>query len=124
MRPRLGTARVARGVDSALDPPWVAFRRLAIRLQAHHSSGLPAARTSPSLPLMCIPMRGFAPWPSPDGPLPRPFASTLSKTFPDPRMKVSGDIVASPELHLGGDGLIGGSLDERSIATPHVDGRG
>jgi len=36
-------------------------------------------------------------------------------------MKVSGDIVASPELHLGGDGEIEGSLGHRSNTTPSVD---
>ena len=73
---------------------------------------------------MRIPLRGFAPWPSTDGQPPRPLTSTLSKTFPDPGMKVSGDIVASPELHLGGDGEMRSSLGYRSIATPYVDKRG
>jgi hypothetical protein len=39
-------------------------------------------------------------------------------------MKVSDDIVASTELHLGGDGEIRGSLGDRTIATPRVDDRG
>jgi len=39
-------------------------------------------------------------------------------------MKVPDDIVASPELHLGGDGEIGRSLGDRSITTPPVDDPG